>query len=168
MVLIFTQDFHMWFLSPLGYPLSQWRSKCWHLWCCGYPGGVSWVHFPSQFIQWSKDYVLLYLLLLYFIYRYWIQNSLSNWHVGPMFFSSALSWLAILISKKSLWNIFLGERLRSLAVTLRGVAPLVTDVTTLGGCGHFLLSMTLVGDDGLLQVWNMVWCSCLTGDVSTG
>jgi hypothetical protein len=55
------------------------------------------------------------------------------------------------------WDIFLGERLRVLAGTLGGAALLTAGVTTIGGCGEFLDSMTLAGDVGMILCCYLVW-----------
>ena len=89
-----------------------------------------------------------------------MQDSIYPCRVGPMFFPRANYWLALPISKKSAWNKFMGETLGSLAGTLRGSAPLVVGVTTLGDCGKIWDSMMLAGADGFFRVFNLAWCFC--------
>ena len=58
--------------------------------------------------------------------------------------------------------------LRTLSITLGGAATIAAGVTTLRFCGEFWDSIPLAEADGLIFVYNLVWCLCLTGDVNNG
>ena len=77
------------------------------------------------------------VLVFYLFSRYWFQEIIHHWRVGPMFFAKVY----ILIGTSHIQEIFvkqfLGERFNTLAVTLRGSATHVAGVTTLGDCGKF-------------------------------
>ena len=50
-----TQVFYMWFFGPLEFPTSQWRSKCWCLWCRRFLGGGVWINYLSQFCKLGQN-----------------------------------------------------------------------------------------------------------------
>ena len=105
----------------------------------------------------------MYLYCIYFTVIGW-RTAIIIGILFQCFSPKAIAWLVITIFKKSSWTKFLGERLS----TLVDDATITACVTTFWDCGEFWESTTLDVSDGLLLVFNMVWCICLTGDVSTG